>query len=79
MQGVVGLILLVIGGIFIYDVFAGKASTLLGLLNGGVDTLQPVGNQSGDTSNFNGSGGSSGSGQTIQPTPPTQGTGLIPV
>lgn len=34
MQGVLGLLLLALGALFVYDVFAGKSFTMLSLLNG---------------------------------------------
>lgn len=59
MQGIIGLVLVIIGGVLLYDVVAGKAQGIVGLLNGQVETEQNGGKQlssDGSTGTSNGSG-----------------------
>lgn len=43
MQGIIGLALIVLGLFMLYDVLAGKATALVGILNGTTDIATPVG------------------------------------
>lgn len=57
MQGIIGLILVILGLVLIYDVVAGKAQSIVSLLNGQTDTV------SNWRTFIGGSGSGSGSGQ----------------
>lgn len=82
MKGVIGLLLLIIGLVFLYDVASGKARNLLGLLNNTTDALsQPKGDFNGkngltnDTGNTNNNNGN----KTITPDNGNSSTGIISV
>lgn len=42
MQGVLGLVLLGLGALFLYDVLAGKSQTMLSLVSGQSEAATPV-------------------------------------